>query len=168
MENSGECPQLDPLTLRPAVAGDAEFLESVYVSTREEEMAAWGWPPEQQRAFLKMQFDARNRSYQAAFEHAQHSVLLVAGAPAGTLIVDRVGNEIRLVDIALLPRYRSRGLGTRVISGLIEESSRKGVPLRLSVLHGNRAIRLYQRLGFVVVESDAMYIEMECRPQPKG
>jgi len=36
--------------------------------------------------------------------------------------------------------------------------------LRLSVLRGNRAARLYQRLGFVKIAEDEMYLQMERKP----
>jgi ribosomal protein S18 acetylase RimI-like enzyme len=73
-------------------------------------------------------------------------------------------NEVRLVDISLLPEHRNGGAGSRVIGGLIAESARSGVPLRLSVLRGNRAARLYQRLGFVKIAEDEMYLQMERKP----
>ncbi len=73
-------------------------------------------------------------------------------------------NAVRLVDISLLPEHRNCGAGSHVIGGLIAESTRSGVPLRLSVLRGNRAARLYQRLGFVKIAEDEMYLQMECKP----
>jgi GNAT superfamily N-acetyltransferase len=152
------------ITKRPAAPEDEGFLAAVYFSTRHEEVAAWGWPREQQESFIGMQYDARRRSYQAAFEDAEWSILLADGIGAGSMIVHRSATEIRLVDIAFLPEYQNRGFGSSMISALIEESERTNIPLRLSVLHDNRAIRLYLRLGFAVQRSDGMYIEMERHP----
>jgi ribosomal protein S18 acetylase RimI-like enzyme len=90
--------------------------------------------------------------------------------PVGSVIVGRGGAEIRLIDIAFLIEHRNRGYGTEVISDLMEESAAAAVPLRLSVARGNRALRLYERLGFAVTQTDAVYIEMEYRsgvPEPK-
>jgi len=146
---------------RPLSPGDDEFLFRVYASTRAAEMQAWGWPLEQQESFLRMQFRARRLSYGAAYPDASHSILLCDGLPAGSAIVWRSPAEIRLVDIALLPEYQNRGLGAQWLQWLIQEAAGTGAALRLSVLQGNRAIRLYQRLGFVPAPPGGMYIEME-------
>jgi GNAT superfamily N-acetyltransferase len=149
------------LSERPASADDGDFLFRLYASTRAEELAAFGWPPAQLESFLRMQFHARRQSYAAAFSDAVHSILLAGTTAAGSAIVWRGAQEIRLVDIALLPEFRNRGLGGQWISGLIREARAAGLPLRLSVLHGNPAGRLYERLGFVPKSAGPMYIEME-------
>jgi ribosomal protein S18 acetylase RimI-like enzyme len=159
-----EGPAGDPITKRSASPEDEDFLAAVYASTRREEVAAWGWPREQGESFIKMQYDARRRSYQAAFEDAEWSILLAGDIRAGSMIVRRSTSEIRLVDIALLAEYRNRGFGSTLIAELIEESQQRNVPLRLSVLQGNRAIHLYRRLGFVGYQGDGMYMEMELHP----
>lgn len=158
----------DPVQLsaRPVSPQDEDFLWRVYASTRELEVAAFGWPPAQQEAFLRMQYRARCQSYATAFEQAEHSVLLADGAPAGFMIVARGPSEVRLVDIALLPEHRGHGLGASAILGLIRETSAGSIPLRLSVHRGNPAIRLYQRLGFSAVSADSVYIEMEYHGRP--
>ncbi len=140
---------------------DGEFLFQVYAATRAEEVAAWGWPPAQQESFLRMQFQARRQSYAAAYAGAIGSILLANGVPAGSAIVWRGAAEIRLVDIALLPEFRNRGLGTEWMVRLIREARAAGLPLRLSVFRGNRAAQLYERLGFVTAAAGSMYIEME-------
>lgn len=151
---------------RPVAPGDEEFLCGVYVSTRAEEVAAFGWPHAQQEAFLRMQYRMRCQSYAAAYPEADFSVLLLDGVAAGYTIVARSPSEIRLVDIALLPQYRGCGLGTKSILPLICEADEHALPLRLSVARGNRALRLYQRLGFEAVFADAVYIEMERHAKP--
>ena len=147
--------------MRAAVPEDSNFLWKVYRSTRLDEVALFGWPPAQQDAFLEMQYRARCQSYRAAFPEAECLVLLENGVDAGSMIVARTGAEIRLVDIALFPEYRGRGLGAAAIDGLIREAAQSSMAVRLSVLCGNPAIRLYRRLGFDVISSDPMYIEME-------
>lgn len=140
---------------------DEDFLWIVYASTREEELRAFGWPPAQTEAFLRMQYRARRQSYATAYPDAERSILLLDDVPAGYTIVSRAASEIRLVDIALLPEHRGRGLGTFAIFTLIREAESRSIPLRLSVARGNRAMRLYERLGFSTVSADAVYIEME-------
>jgi ribosomal protein S18 acetylase RimI-like enzyme len=147
---------------RPQSAEDEDFVFRVYASTRDD-VAAYGWPAAQLDAFLRMQFRARRMSYEAAFEGASHFILLCGDAQAGTAIVWRGANEMRLVDIALLPEYRGQGLGARWLDWLIEQASSARTRLRLSVLHGNPAINLYRRLGFLETGAGGLYIEMERR-----
>ena len=149
------------LSQRPSLAEDAEFLFRVYAATRAEEMAILGWPAAQQEMFLRMQFRVRRQSYAAAYADASAAILLAGEQPAGAATVWRGPGELRLVDIALLPEYRNRGFGAEWISRLIEEADAAALPLRLSVLRGNPAIRLYRRLGFVATADGSMYIEME-------
>ena len=150
------------MTRRPADAADEDFLFRLYASTRAEELAAFGWPPAMQESFLRMQFQARRQAYDAAYPEAAGTILLADGVAAGAAIVWRGPSEIRLVDIALMPEFRNRGLGTLWIGRLVDEARASGLPLRLSVLLGNRAARLYQRLGFKPRQSaGSMYIEME-------
>jgi GNAT superfamily N-acetyltransferase len=156
-----DCTLMVERSVRGALPEDEDFLWRLYVSTRVEELAAFGWPPEQQQAFLRMQYRARRGSYEAAYPQAEHSILVENGAPIGAMIVDRNAREIRLVDIALLPEHRNRGYGEREVADLIREAESLAIPLRLSVLRGNPAQRLYARLGLVLKSADAMYIEME-------
>ncbi len=71
---------------------------------------------------------------------------------------------MRLVDIAILPEWRNRGVGTAFLRELIAESEYTGRPLKLQVAKGNPAARLYERLGFSKVSEDQVYIQMEQNP----
>ena len=152
------------ISLRPASPNDNAFLLQVYASTRQEEMASSGWSPVQQSSFVRMQYDARKYGYEASYPSSENSVISMGGVPAGSLIIFRSSSEIRLVDIALLPEFRSRGIGGEVIRMLISEAGDAGSALRLSVLRSNRARHLYERVGFIVKGGDEMYCEMERVP----
>ena len=82
------------------------------------------------------------------------------------MIVQRAVQEVRLVDIALLPEHRNAGIGTALIQSLIDEASRAGKALRLQVLRASPGVRLYERLGFVPVRADAVYLQMEVPAKP--
>jgi len=152
------------ISLRPASAADSDFLYQVYCSTRQDEMAPWGWSEAQKSAFLRMQYEIRQRGYAAAYPAAEYSVILVEGSCGGSMILSRGPGEIRLVDIALLPEFRNRGVGQYLIKMLLSEASGSRMALRLSILRGNRAAHLYERLGLTAVGGDSMYCEMECVP----
>ena len=150
--------------MRPASPSDNDFLLHVYARTRQGEMASWGWGTAQQSSFVRMQYDARKHGYDASYPSSETSVISIGDVPAGSIIIFRSSSEIRLVDIALLPEFRSRGIGGVVIRMLISEADDTGSALRLSVLRSNQARHLYERLGFIVKGGDEMYCEMECVP----
>jgi ribosomal protein S18 acetylase RimI-like enzyme len=149
------------VALRPVEPGDEEFLYRVYASTREEELARTGWDETQKAAFLRMQFDAQSRYYEEHYRGAEFSVILSEGHPAGRLYVARWREEIRIVDIALLPWHRGMGIGTRLLNELVSESEESGKPLSIHVERFNPALRLYERLGFHVVADKEVYLLME-------
>ena len=83
--------------------------------------------------------------------------------------MDRSGGVLHIVDQALMPRWRNRGLGTAIMTALMQEAAANGLPLRLSVMSGNNAaIRLYRRLGFVPVSTEPPSIGMEWRAAAPG
>jgi ribosomal protein S18 acetylase RimI-like enzyme len=154
------------VTLRPVAEGDDEFLLAVYASTREEELAQVEWEPGQKEHFLRTQCGAQRTEYEARFPDAEYDVIAVDGRPAGRLWIGRRGEEIRLLDIALLPEFRNRGVGEALLRRLTEESRRTGRPLRHMVFVLNTgAKRFYERLGFEVFEEVGAYLHMEWRPE---
>jgi ribosomal protein S18 acetylase RimI-like enzyme len=137
----------------------------VYASTREAEMVLVPWSDTDKRAFVKFQFEAQHMHYRAHFADAEFSVILARGEPAGRLYVDRRPDEIRLVDIALLPEFRGAGIGSTLLRALIAEAGAANMPLRIHVEQHNPALGLYLRLGFTALENNGVYILMERRPE---
>jgi ribosomal protein S18 acetylase RimI-like enzyme len=153
------------LTLRSIHPEDQPFLYEVYASTRTEELAPLGWNSEQQAAFLTQQFNAQHQYYQASYASADFQIILVNGQPAGRLYVERGADELRLIDIALLPEYRNAGIGTGLIKNLLAEAQQAGKPVRIHVEKFNPALRLYKRLGFSIIDDRGVYWFMEWKPQ---
>ena len=165
--DAGNSPGGTPhVSLRTVAPEDDEFLFSVYAASRAQELAQTTWEEAQKLAFLRMQFDAQRGEYDARFPDARYSVILVDGRPAGRLWVGEDAREIRLLDIALLPEFQRRGVGARLVRGLIEEAATTARPLRHMVFILNTgAQRFYERLGFVVFEEfGGAYLHMEWRP----
>jgi ribosomal protein S18 acetylase RimI-like enzyme len=78
------------------------------------------------------------------------SIIELDGAPVGRFRVVRFPDRIFLGGIQIHPAYQGNGIGTHLITELIEESLSTGKPLQLDVDRDNvRARRLYERLGFV-------------------
>jgi len=152
------------IALRPETAGDEGLSRAIYSSTREEEMARVPWSDEQKAAFVSMQFEAQRSYYREVYPDADFSVIVVDGADAGRLYVDRSSEEIRVVDIAVLPAFRGRGIGGTLLGAVLDEAREASRTVVIHVEHMNRARTLYDRLGFVPVEEVGVYIRMEWTP----
>ena len=159
---------LQPLRLRPAAAGDEPFLFALYAGTRQAEVAAWGWDTALRDAFLRQQFAAQQQGYRAEFPTAAHWIVEAAGRPVGRLLLHTGADEIRVVDIALLPAAQGQGLGTRLLRGVLAAGAHRGRPVRLHVRVGNPARRLYERLGFVARADNGLDVLMEWEPPTGG
>lgn len=148
-------------SLRPTQSDDLGFLYDVYASTRFEELEQTPWSDDQKAAFLRMQFDAQHQWYHGQFADAQYQVIELDGVPVGRLYVERTGCMIHVIDIALLPEYRNRGIGGAHLRALMDEAAQAGMPLRIFVETFNPARRLYDRLGFRVFSEHGVHLQME-------
>ncbi len=155
----------EQIILRCILPEDNSFLFQVYASTRADEMALVTWSEEQKTDFLHMQFNAQRQHYLSYFPQAEYSLICREdNRPIGRMIIDRSGDEILLMDIALLPEYRNAGIGMHLMRDIQNEASAKGLPVRLHVEIFNRALRLYERLGFAKIGENGVYLKMEWLP----
>ncbi len=149
------------IVIRDGVSEDAPFLEKLYFETRRDEFAQLGWDENQLATLLKMQFMTQTQSYRMQFPDARNLIIEADGAAVGRLIET---DEIRLVDIAVLPEFRNQGIGSFVLRRLLKEAKNKAKPVNLQVLKTNiPAIRLYERFGFEKTGEDQLYLMMQWR-----
>lgn len=167
------------LGLRAETESDRDFLVALYTSTRWQELAPVAWPEAAKRDFLAQQCRLQHAHYLQHYGGAE-MLLLVADRSAMTRMglaaeqsaaMVRIGDsepvgrvyyrggdtEIRLMDIALLPPYCGRGIGSVLLKALQTEASTAAIELNLHVEPNNPAQRLYQRLGFHLVEQRGIY-----------
>ena len=143
--------------LRPALPADTDFEQVLYASTRDD-LRPLG--PEVFDGLVGMHFRAQSMSIRLDHPHAEHKIVMVADAPAGRLIVDGSGNHIEVIDVALLPEYRNCGIGTSLLHNVLDQADRLGRAIRLHVEKQSRAVRLYERLGFVICGDVGLYLAM--------
>lgn len=155
---------LGSISLRPTAADDEDFLLNLYAGTRSAELAVLAGDEQQKLFFVRMQYLAQRQHYLMSYPHANNNIILINGAPVGRVIVDRGESELTLVDISLLPEQRGLGIGTHLLTELLQEAAAASKPVRLHVLLSNPAKKLYERLGFAVVNSDQVYCEMISSP----
>lgn len=152
------------LELRREREDDEEFLCRLYASTREAELAPLPWSEEEKREFLVLQFNAQRMHYARHYYDSEFCIVVRDDVPIGRLYLRRSEQEIRIVDVALLPRYRGQGIGSRLLVPVLQEAQAAGVPVRIHVENFNPAMRLYKRLGFECRSEDGVYHLMEWSP----
>jgi GNAT superfamily N-acetyltransferase len=146
------------VSLRPITPEDDSFLAGVYASTRAEELAVTGWSEEETAVFCRKQFDAQSAHYRENYPGASLQIIERAGAPIGRLYVARWEREIRIMDIALMPEHRGAGIGAQFLRELQDEARAAGKSLSIHVERFNPALRLYERMGFKMVEDKGVYL----------
>lgn len=152
------------VSYRPSTEEDVPFLATVYASTRIEEVAATGWPEEMQVQFLTHQADAQHRHYRRTYPNAEWLVIERGGEAIGRLFLEIWSEQVRLIDIALLPQGRGGGVGTAILADLQDMAAAAGKALTIHVERNNPAMRLYLRLGFAKIDEHGVYDLMEWRP----
>lgn len=153
--------------LRPVEPADEPFLRQVYAGTRLDELRAVGWSAAEREAFLRMQFDAQQRCYRENFPQAEFSIVLRDNVPIGRLYLDRGASEFRIIDIALLPEHRGKGVGTAILKNILAEAAAAGKAVAIQVDRLNPALQLYRRLGFEVTGYGSMRLSLRRGP-PTG
>jgi GNAT superfamily N-acetyltransferase len=165
---SSESPASSEITLRPVGPADHDFLIELYASTRAEEMALVPWTAEQQQAFIQSQFSAQQIHYAKTYPTASHDVILANGRRVGRLYVARLNDQIRIIDITVLPSERNGGIGSYLIKQLLDEAELAGKVTRIYVEQFNPSLRLFERLGFSSSEQRGIHSLMEWNPGKKS
>lgn len=151
------------MRLRPEVEADRPFLRELHDTVRRHEFEPLGWDDDRIDELLSLQFEVRQTQLETEFPHAERSVVTLDGHDVGRWCVDRTETELHLLDVAFVPDARDRGLGTALLERLIDESRATNRPVRLWVDPTNRALRLYERLGFRRVGEHGPSLQLERR-----
>ena len=152
------------VTLRLATEADYDFMRRLYASTRDEEMTHFPFDEAQKKAFLDQQFAAQFAHYGIHYPTCERNIIERDGVPVGRLWIDEWRDQIRLVDIALVPECRGGGIGSALLRQIMERGAAAGKPVTIHVEAFNPALRLYRRLGFEHVDTNGVYFLMRWTP----
>lgn len=151
-------------SLRPVQPGDTPFLYRIYASRRGEGLAAVNTDEAKKQSFLRMQFEAQCRYYAEWFSYAHFDIVELEDIPIGRFYVDYGLVVIRIVELTLLPEYRGKGYGGKLLRDLLEEAGEADLPVIAHVEQTSPAVRLYSRLGFEEVRMEGHYRLMRWQP----
>ena len=156
---------VDEPDLRAVRPEDGPFLLELYGASRAEELDQVAWAPGQREAFVRMQHDIQTAQYRAAHPDGDFLVVEVAGRAVGRLTLAGTSHQVHVVDLALLPQARGRGIGTTLLTAVLDEAAATGRSVSLCVeVHNRGAARLYERLGFREVEERGIHRLLEWHP----
>jgi GNAT superfamily N-acetyltransferase len=152
--------------LHPTGPADEPFLCELDGGVVAEQLGQGGLDPETLATVREMQFIARRRDRAARYPEADEQLIVLDGRPVGAVLIDRSSARILIIDLALIPTARHRGIGTSILAMLVEEAARRGLPLRATTQSTNAPARqLYTRAGFRELDDDGLNVSLERRPE---
>lgn len=156
------------LNLRPMSAADKAFIESLYRSTRDD-LRMLDAENDFIEDLIGLQQYAQTQGYGEMFPNAMYFIAEYHGERIGRVVLDFGQNEIRVVDIALVPAARGKGYGGQLLQVVQLAATKVMAPVTLSVRFDHAiAKQLYARLGFVVEEVQMPFERMVWYPPGSG
>lgn len=139
--------------LRVAVPDDVEVVAALKERVLRQDLEPLvGWDPDRSRARVVEHFSP-----------AHTRMILLDGEVAGTITLRPDGDESWLEMFYLDEQHQGRGIGSAVLRTVLAEVPAER-PLRLQVLVGSAARRLYERHGFVAEHDDGIDVWMRRAP----
>ena len=147
------------LTLLEKTPADDDFLFSVYASTRAAEMALLvHWSEEQKKQFLRSQFAAQHQHYLSRYPDAFYGVIRFENHPVGRLYTAELTDEIRIIDLTVLPEFRLRGIGGKILSDVLQKGASMRKPLQIYIESFNPSGEFFERRGFKQVSEQGVHV----------
>lgn len=111
-------------------------------------------------------YDAQRvrQRFRDSFVPGHTSVVEAEGVLGGCVTFRPADGGLWLEHFYLAPHLQGRGLGSAVLASLLRRADAEGLPVRLDVLQGSPARRLYERHGFAVESEDPVDVFMLRHP----
>jgi ribosomal protein S18 acetylase RimI-like enzyme len=89
------------------------------------------------------------RQFKECWERGHISIIKVDTSRVGMIQLFEQGGALDVGEIQIQPSHQSQGIGSRILKDTIAQAHKQGKKVTLSVgLKNDRALQLYQRLGF--------------------
>jgi GNAT superfamily N-acetyltransferase len=153
--------------MRPETAADTPFLLALFAAAKAPDMALMPMDTAGKQFLLQMQFRSMTATYRQQYPDARFEIVELDGEAVGRLITDLQPDCVYYVDIAVLPQRQGGGLATALMTAVLQEPRRLGLPGRVKVMAGNIAsLRLCQRLGMTKRREVPPFVELEWLASP--
>ena len=148
------------LSFPPITRSDEPFLLALYSAIRAEELAVVSWNADQKAAFLQSQFQAQHLHYTTKYPKGLFQTIKFETKKIGRLYLAELEDEIRIIDLTILPEERGKGFGSEIISDILQKAAK---PVRIYLESFNQSNDLFKRLGFQIISDEGVYQLWECR-----
>lgn len=158
-------------SLRPAVPSDEPIIFELFTSSRERELSPL--PADLREIVARQQYQSYQMGLAANYPTAEHFIIETPScdcsvgpmAPAGRMLVVEESESFLLIDLAIFPSCRNRGLGRAILEMQMDRCRKSGKTLHGSVTPYNPARRLYERLGIAELPASHGYIGLLWQPE---
>jgi len=149
------------IAFRKVTDNDLPLLMEIFLHSRLHELEPTGWTDAQKRLFLQSQFSLQQRYFLQQYPDADFLLAKRCDIDIGRIYIEHGIAQLHVIDIALLPPFREHGIGTHILHTVIEQARQQNKPVSLHVEKSNRAVRLYQRLGFCICADKGLHWKMQ-------
>ncbi|CAN5587318.1 GNAT family N-acetyltransferase [soil metagenome] len=136
---------------------DEHFLFALYSEIRAEELKLAPWDKEQKTAFLQHQFHLQHLYYTTNYKDGFFQLIKLDGKPIGRIYTCELLDEIRIIDITILAKFRGKKIGTDLIEEILHDANKKNKAVQIYLETNNQSANLFARLGFVPITDDGVY-----------
>jgi len=144
------------ITLRGATQQDADFLWELHCTALKPHVSAvYGWDEAFQRKY-----------YDENYSTTHSQVIQYQGGDVGVIAIVETPLGYILSSIELLPSVQGMGIGSELITDLLERAAARGLPVSLRTLKNTPARLLYERLGFQIIGETEVHYWMRKEGRP--
>jgi len=142
------------ITKRIATALDTEFARDIHHKAYHDVIV---------RQFGSWNVNLQDEFFYNSWKPESHEIILNNHTSCGYCSIEHKPDHIYVHGLVISPDFQNRGIGSKILKELIEESKQKNIPIRLQVLKENHAHGLYRKLGFNDTNETDTHYEMECK-----
>lgn len=154
-----------PILLRPEREKDAAFLGALFRTSAGRDLSLLPIDDAMKDVLMRMQFASQAATYRAQFPAARFDVVEQGGVPIGRIVIDAGIAAGCIVDFALVPDRRARGLGTAILAAVLERFAHRRQPVQCQVLVGNEpSLRMCRRVGFRQIGHVPPFLHLKWEP----
>ena len=150
------------IAVREQAPEDAAFLYALFRANNLRTLELSGLPLAFLDDIIAMQHNSRMQTYRGLFPSAVWSLVQCDGKPVGEIVEHDEGDYMYVVDIALLPEWQAKGLGTALMREVMDRCATRGIGVRAKVAIGNEpSLKMFRKLGFIASPPDEIsFIEL--------